>query len=93
NAKLLLGGVVDYSKNDYWSYVVDLNAKLDPTNRFVEKFTIDKERPELPIANYNGNIKNYAGYIQYDFELIHKLRFSLGSRYDIMNLDYINNVN
>lgn len=93
NAKLIIGGVVDYSKNDYWSYVVDLNAKLDPTNRFVEKFTIDKERPELPIANYNGNIKNYAGYIQYDFELIHKLRFSLGSRYDIMNLDYINNVN
>ncbi|MEL4486154.1 TonB-dependent receptor, partial [Shewanella algae] len=45
------------------------------------------------IANYNGNIKNYAGYIQYDFELIRKLRFSLGSRYDIMNLDYINNVN
>ncbi|TAG29697.1 MAG: TonB-dependent receptor [Sphingobacteriia bacterium] len=92
-SKLIVGGVIDISKNDYWSYRIDLNAELDPTNKFVEKYTIDKERPELPIANYNGNIKNYAVYLQYDFEPLAKLRFSIGGRYDVMDLDYINNVN
>jgi len=93
NSKLLIGGVLDISNNDYWSYRIDLMAKLDPTKKFVEKYTIDKERPELPIANYNGDINNYASYLQYDFELLTKLRFSIGGRYDVMDLDYINNVN
>jgi iron complex outermembrane recepter protein len=93
NSKLIVGGVLDLSKNDYWSYRIDLNAKLDPTNRFVEKYTIDRERPDLPIANYNGDIKNYAGYVQYDFEPLSKLRFSIGGRYDVMDLDYTNNIN
>jgi len=93
HSKLIIGGVLDLSKNDYWSYRIDLKAKLDTTKTFVEQYTIDKERPELPIANYNGNIKNYAGYAQYDFEPVRKLRFSIGGRYDVMDLDYINNVN
>jgi outer membrane receptor protein involved in Fe transport len=93
NSKLIVGGVLDLTKNDYWSYRIDLDALLDPTKKFVEQYTIDKERPELPIANYNGNIKNYAGYVQYDFELLNKLRFSIGGRYDVMDLDYINNSN
>jgi len=93
NSKLIIGAVLDISKNDYWSYRIDLNAQLDPTKRFVEKYTIDRERPELPIANYNGDINNYASYLQYDFELLKKLRFSVGGRFDVMDLDYINNVN
>jgi iron complex outermembrane recepter protein len=93
HSKLIIGGVLDLSKNDYWSYRIDLKAKLDPTKTFVEQYTIDKERPDVPIANYNGNIKNYAGYLQYDFEPLRKLRFSIGGRYDVMDLDYINNVN
>ncbi len=93
NSKLIAGGVLDLTRNDYWSYRIDLNAQLNSTNKFVEKYTIEKERPEIPIANYNGDIKNYAGYVQYDFELLRKLRFSVGGRYDVMDLDYINNVN
>ena len=93
NSKLIAGGVLDLSKNDYWSYRIDLNARLDPTKKFVEQYTIAQERPDLPIANYNGNIKNYAGYVQYDFEPLNKLRFSIGGRYDVMDLDYINNIN
>jgi iron complex outermembrane recepter protein len=93
NSKLIAGGVLDLSNNDYWSYRIDLLAKLDPTRRFVEKYTIERERPDLPIANYNGDIKNYAGYVQYDFEPLKRLRFSIGGRYDIMDLDYINNIN
>ena len=93
NAKLILGGVLDITQNDYWSYRIDLDAKLDPTKKFVERYSISKERPELPIANYVGDINNYAGYLQYDFEPINNLRFSLGGRYDVMDLDYINNIN
>lgn len=93
NAKLILGGVLDVTQNDYWSYRIDLDAKLDPTNKFVERYSISKERPELPIANYVGDINNYAGYLQYDFEPLSKLRFSIGGRYDVMDLDYTNNVN
>jgi iron complex outermembrane receptor protein len=93
NSRLIIGGVLDISKNDYWSYRIDLFAKLDPTNRFVEKYTIDRERPDLPISNYNGDIKNYAGYVQYDFSPLTNLRFSVGGRYDVMDLDYTNNVN
>ncbi|MGL4632497.1 MAG: TonB-dependent receptor [Leadbetterella sp.] len=93
NSKLILGGVLDLTHNDYWSYRIDLNAQLDITKKFVEKYTLDRERPDLPIANYKGDIKNYAGYVQYDFELSSKLRVSLGGRYDIMDLDYVNNIN
>ncbi len=84
---------MDLSENDYWSYRIDLNAQLDPTKKFVEQYTIDRERPDLPIANYNGTILNYAGYLQYDFEPVNKLRVSVGGRYDVMSLEYINNIN
>lgn len=92
NANLIAGGVLDLSKNDYWAYQIDLNAQLDPTGQFVERFTIAQERPDLPISNYNGDITNYAGYLQYDFEPFEKLRVSVGGRYDQMSLTYINNV-
>lgn len=93
NSKLITGGVVDLSKNDYWAHGIDLNAQLDPTGQFVEQYTIAQERPDLPVSNYNGDITNYAGYLQYDFEPIEKLRFSIGGRYDVMSLDYVNNIN
>ncbi len=92
NSNLIAGGVLDLSKNDYWAYQIDLNAQLDSTGQFVERFTIAQERPDLPISNYNGDITNYAGYLQYDFEPFEKLRVSVGVRYDQMSLTYINNV-
>ncbi|WP_439482382.1 TonB-dependent receptor [Cyclobacterium plantarum] len=92
NAKLIAGGVLDLSKNDYWAHQIDLNAQLDPTGQFVEQFTIAQERPDLPISNYNGDISNYAGYLQYDFEPFEMLKVSVGGRYDQMSLTYTNNV-
>jgi iron complex outermembrane receptor protein len=92
-SKLIAGAVLDLTNNDYWSYRIDLNADLNPTGQFVEQYTIDQERPELPIADYDGKINNYAAYVQYDFEPVKKLRFSLGGRFDLMDLDYINNIN
>ncbi|TAF46211.1 MAG: TonB-dependent receptor [Sphingobacteriales bacterium] len=92
-SKLILGGVFDYSTNNYWSHQILLNAQLRPDGKNVERYTIDQIRPDLKIADYNGIIKNSAAYVQYDFEPISKLRFSLGARYDLMALNYKNNVN
>src|SRR5690606_2039911 len=66
HSNIIAGGVADFSTNDYASHRIDLNAQLDPTGKFVEQFTIAQDRPDLPIADYNGNIINYAAYIQYD---------------------------
>ncbi len=91
-SKLIAGGVVDFTKNDYWAYGIDLDAVLDPTGQFVEQFTIAQKRPDIQIGNYEADIINYASYVQYDFEPFDKLRFSVGGRYDVMSLDYSNNI-
>ena len=70
NSKLIAGASIDYSPNDYWSYQIDLAAKLRADGKSVEKYTITKERPDIKIADYNAKIYNTAAYLQYDFEPI-----------------------
>ena len=89
-SKWLTGLVYDFSPVDYWAHRIDLNAQLRPDGQSVELFTIDRERPDLPISNYNATIKNVGAYTQYDFNPIKNLRMSLGSRYDQMGFDYTN---
>jgi outer membrane receptor protein involved in Fe transport len=92
NSKLIVGASIDYSPNDYWSYQIDLAAKLRTDGKSVEKYTITKERPDIKIADYNAKIYNTAAYLQYDFEPIQKLHVSAGLRYDNMSFDYVNNL-
>ncbi|WP_310589423.1 TonB-dependent receptor [Flectobacillus roseus] len=92
NSKLIAGASIDYSPNDYWSYQIDLAAKLRADGKSVEKYTITKERPDIKIADYNAKIYNTAAYLQYDFEPIQKLHVSAGLRYDNMTFDYVNNL-
>jgi outer membrane receptor protein involved in Fe transport len=92
-SKLIGGGVLDYSTNDFWAYQIDLHAQLRSDGASVERFTIDRERPDIPIANYGALIKNAAGYAQYDLEPVPDLRISVGGRYDLMDLSYSNNMN
>ncbi|MFC0181654.1 hypothetical protein ACFFJX_03410 [Pseudarcicella hirudinis] len=47
NAKLLVGGMYDYSTNPYYSYRIDLNAQLRPDGKSVEKYTITKVNPDI----------------------------------------------
>jgi hypothetical protein len=54
NSKLIAGASIDYSPNDYWSYQIDLAAKLRADGKSVEKYTITKERPDIKIADYNA---------------------------------------
>jgi iron complex outermembrane recepter protein len=92
NSKATFGATMDLSPNDYTSYQIDLAAQLRADKKSVEKYTIAKERPDLPIANYNADIKNSAAYLQYDFEPIKNLRVSAGIRYDKMSFDFVNNL-
>ncbi len=89
-SKLLVGAMMDYSPNDYWSYQVDLNAQLRTGGLSVEKYTIKAERPDIKLADYSAIIRNGAAYTQFDFEPFNKLRFSTGLRYDIMSFTYDN---
>ena len=91
-SKATIGTTVDFSPNDYWSYQIDLAAKLRADKKSVEKYTITKERPDIQIANYNADIRNVASYLQYDFEPIKNLRISAGLRYDNMSFDFVNNL-
>jgi outer membrane receptor protein involved in Fe transport len=90
NSKLIAGTVLDFSPSTYWSYQIDLNAELRPDKKSVERYTIVKERPDIRNSDYDADIKNVAAYLQYDFELIPKLRISAGLRFDQMSFDYSN---
>ena len=92
NSKLIAGTTLDFSPNDYRSYQIDLDAQLRTDKKSVEKYTINRERPDIQIANYNANIHNTAFYAQYDFELVKNLRISTGIRYDNMAFDFVNNL-
>ena len=90
NSRLITGGMFDYSPNAYSAYQVDLFAQLRPGGTSVEQYTIDRERPDIQLANYKAIIRNAAGYMQYDVELFKKLRISGGVRYDRMSFTYDN---
>jgi iron complex outermembrane receptor protein len=90
DSRWITGGMVDYSPNDYWSYQIDLNAQVRADGKSVEKYTIRQERPDIKLADYDADIKNAAGYLQYDFSPIENLRFSSGLRYDRMAFTYNN---
>jgi iron complex outermembrane recepter protein len=90
DARLIAGGMYDYSPNDYWSYQIDLNAQLRADGKSVERYTIAQERPDIQLADYEAKIRNAAGYVQYDFSPVKNLRFSAGARYDRMSFTYDN---
>jgi len=92
DSKLILGGLHDFSPNRYSAYRIDLEAKLRPDGRSVEKYTILQERSDIRLADYNAKINNSATYLQYDFAPIKNLRISLGSRWDRMAFTYTNDL-
>ncbi len=89
-SKIQLGGMFDFSPNEYWSYQVNLNAQLRQDGKSVEKYTIQEERPDIKLADYNANIRNGAVYMQYDATLFKNFRLSAGLRYDMMSFTYDN---
>lgn len=90
NARLLVGGMADRSPVNYWAYGIDLAAQLRADKSSVEKYTIIAERPDLAIADYEADLKNYAAYAQFEINPIERLKVTAGLRYDVMSFDYHN---
>lgn len=90
NSKLIVGATLDLSPNTYYAYQTELAAQLRADTKSVLKYTQLRERPDLQLANYQAEIHNSAGYVQYDFEPLPRLRLSAGLRYDRMAFDYTN---
>ncbi len=89
-SELIFGAMYDYSPNDYWAYKVDLFADLRPDGLSVEKYRIDRERPDVKLSDYNAIIQNYGTYGQYTLSPIKNLKISLGGRFDMMSFTYNN---
>lgn len=87
----LIGGIsLDNSPVTYNSYQVDIIAKLRPDGKSVEEYTIDKERPDIKIADYDANLVNSAAYLQVEIKPLKKITITLGGRFDDMAFSYHN---
>jgi len=90
----LLGGVsFDYSPTQYDAHQLDLAAQLRPDRKSVEKYTVTADRTDLPIADYDTDLRSSAVYAQLDLHPIPTLtalQLTLGGRFDRLAFDYHN---
>ncbi|RTQ47491.1 TonB-dependent receptor [Hymenobacter gummosus] len=93
NSRLLGGASFDLSPTRYDAHQLDLAAQLRPNGRSVAKYTVLAERPDLPIADYDTQLRNAAVYAQLDVHPIGalpQLQLTLGGRFDRLAFDYRN---
>lgn len=90
HAKIVSGGMVDLSPVSYWAYSLDLTANLRPDGTSVERYALVQERPDVALADYSADLRNYAAYTQFEVNPVERLKVTLGVRYDIMSFDYQN---
>lgn len=90
--KLISGISLDYSPTSYNSYLIELNAKLRDDKKSVEQYSINKERPDVLLADYQANLINSAAYMQAEIKPMKHLTITLGGRYDNMTFDYKNHL-
>jgi iron complex outermembrane receptor protein len=92
-ARLLGGASFDYSPTQYDSHQIDLAAQLRADRRSVERYTITADRTDLPIADYDTDLRSSAVYAQLDLHPIPALaalQLTLGGRFDRLAFDYNN---
>lgn len=90
-SNLIIGGLYDRSPNDYYSNQINLKANLNPDGQSVSSYENLGETGSK-LGNYNAVIKNSAGYLQYSFNVLDNLKFTVGTRFDQMYLSYVNKV-
>ncbi|WP_343695195.1 TonB-dependent receptor [Flavobacterium sp.] len=93
NMKFVAGALYDYSPVNYWSYVIDLKANLnpgEPGKQTVDSYEIIAEHPDSKLADYTADIYNSAEYAQFSFNPFPKLVLTIGGRYDNMKVNYNN---
>jgi iron complex outermembrane recepter protein len=83
--KLTNGLSADYAPNDYWAYYVRLNRNVTSG-----AFSVNRERPDSMLVNYNTKILNLASYAQFDLDITQNLKMVVGGRFDIMNYKFDN---
>ncbi len=85
NASLIIGGSIDYSPQ---RFVAETTAvTVDPESGRNTAFTINEGDF---ILNYDTDIFNYAGYVQFEFDPIERLKVTAALRYDGFLYDYNN---
>jgi iron complex outermembrane recepter protein len=90
-SNIIVGGLFDRSPNDYYANQINLKANLDQSGQTVNSYE-NLGETGVKIANYNAVIKNEAIYYQVSFNAFAKLKFTIGTRFDQMDLAYTNNV-
>ncbi|OON66473.1 TonB-dependent receptor [Hymenobacter sp. CRA2] len=93
NSHLLGGASFDYSPTRYDAHQIDLAAQLRPGGKSVAQYTVLADRPDLPIADYDTDLRNAAVYAQFDLHPIGalpQLQLTLGGRFDRLAFDYHN---
>ncbi len=88
NSSLIIGGTTDYSPQDYAAETIDII--VDPETGRNLDFTINAGDY---ILNYEANIFNYAGFLQYEISPIDALKVTAALRYDGFEYDYDNLAN
>lgn len=90
NTQVIVGASLDRSPNTYYANQIDLKANLNPGGQTVNYFEIASYRPDIILANYEAVIKNTAGFAQTKTKVFNNTYFTLGTRYDQMDLAYTN---
>lgn len=93
NTKIVGGALYDYSPIDYWAYLLEMKAYLnpgEPGKQTVNYYEITAERPDVKLSDYTADIFNSAAYAQLSFNPIEKVVVTAGARYDNLKVDYNN---
>lgn len=90
NARLLTGGTIDYSPTNFWSYKIDLAARLRADGKSVERYSLIAEQPEIFLSNYRATLQNHAMFTQFEINPSERVRVTAGLRYDNMAFVYDN---
>ncbi|WP_459211785.1 TonB-dependent receptor domain-containing protein [Aquimarina rhabdastrellae] len=87
DSSLILGTSIDYSPQDYVAQKTAVT--VDPSTGQNIDFTIQENDF---ILNYEADIYNYAGYLQYEISPIEALKITGALRYDAFTYDYNNRI-
>ncbi|MEL4308560.1 TonB-dependent receptor [Joostella sp. CR20] len=85
NSSLIVGATVDYSPQSYIAETIDVT--VDPNTGVNTAYSLDNSSY---ILNYDADILNYAGFLQYEINPLENLKVTAALRYDRFEYDYNN---
>lgn len=85
NSSLIIGATADYSPQTY--VAESITVFVDPSTGINTGYNLNNGDY---ILNYNADIFNYAGFLQYEINPIENLKITAALRYDRFDYDYNN---